>query len=63
MNKKIEALTSKLLKERTGQTLPEFIAQLVNDGSDLYSIQANLAIATGEVFDRRMVVKWMDTYK
>jgi len=60
---KIETLTSKLLEERTGQTLAEFIKQLVNDVADLYSIQANLAIATGEVFDRRMVVKWMDTYQ
>ena len=60
---KIETLTSKLLQERTGQTLPEFIKGLTQDGADLYSIQANLAIATGEVYDRRMVVKWMDTYK
>jgi hypothetical protein len=60
---KIEALTNKLLQERTGETLDQFIKRLTNDGADLYSIQANLALATGEVYDRRMVVKWMDTYQ
>ena len=60
---KVETLTSRLLEAKLGQSLPDFIQGLMADGADTYTVQSNLAIATGEVYDRRTVLKWMDTYK
>ena len=60
---KIQTLTDELLRTKLKQSLPEFIADQVKIGSDAYAIQTNLMIVTGVLYDRRMVVTWMDTYK
>ena len=60
---RVEVLTDKLLQERIDQTLAEFIAHQTEMGADATGIQASLMVATGELYDRRTVVKWMDTYK
>ena len=59
---RVEVLTDKLLQERIDQTLAEFIAHQTKMGADATGIQASLMVATGELYDRRTVVKWMDTY-
>ena len=60
---RVEVLTDKLLQERINQTLAEFIAHQTAMGADATGIQASLMVATGELYDRRTVVKWMDTYQ
>ena len=60
---KTEALTDRLLQAKLGQSLPQFIADQTRLGADTTAIQASLLIATGEMYDRRMVQKWMDVYQ
>ena len=58
----LETLTDRLLQERVSNTLEQFIHEHLQMGNDLNGIMAALAIATGEMYDRRMVQKWMDVY-
>jgi len=58
----VEALTDQLLQTKTGASLPFFISHQVQMGNDVNGIVAALMIATGQVFDKRTVQKWIDCY-
>ena len=58
----IEALTDKLLQAKIGTTLPYFIHSQAEMGNDVNGITAALVIATGELYDKRTVQRWIDVY-
>ena len=55
-------ITDRLLQVTMKKPLPEFIADQVELGNDATGIQAALMIATGQMYDRRTVVAWIERY-
>ena len=55
-------LTDRLLAATGHGPLPDFISDLTDKGGDSASIQIDLFKATGQMYDRRTVSRWMVLY-
>ena len=58
----ILALTNRLLQSTVHQPLDQFVKDHIEAGGDATSLQGSLMIATGQMYDRRTVVVWIERY-
>ncbi len=56
----LKSTTDLLLRKTVNRTLEQFITEHYAHGGDQLSLQAALAIATGQVYDRRTVARWVN---
>ena len=55
-------LTNRLLEATVHEPLPQFVKNHIEAGGDATSLQGALMIATGQMYDRRTALSWIDRY-
>lgn len=56
----LRSTTSLLLVEKVNLTLSQFITRHIAHGGDASSLQASLTMATGQLYDRRTIKRWIE---